>query len=60
MFLLERANQLTSPCWAGSRASHQSLVENFAALSQDADSHGSAPLANSGLHKPVIFTTFSG
>jgi hypothetical protein len=25
MFLLERANQFTPPCWAGSRASHQSL-----------------------------------
>lgn len=23
MFLLERASQFTSPCWAGSRASHQ-------------------------------------
>ena len=25
MFLLESASQLTSPCWADSRASHQSL-----------------------------------
>ena len=29
MFLLERASRLTSPCWADSRASHQSLLGDF-------------------------------